>query len=300
MLGQWTASTRENTSASHPLLYVGTTKTQRDWTSQGCVWEPVMCCTDFENVLSQQPCNVAPLQPWNHSEAYTRILLNLEHAMEHGHTQSTPGGQWCHGSWSYTVNARWTVMSWIMVIHSLRPVDSDAMDPGHTQPTPGGQWCHWAWSYTVNARWTVMPWSMVIHSQRPVDSDAMEHGHTQSTPGGQWCHGAWSYTVNARWTVMPWSYTVNARWTVMSWIMVIHSLRPMDSDVMVVTVQFLWSLGLSELWLAFCAEKTTVTFQYTVCSNLDQLESLALPLFHSLREKTSHFLWGCKNTVWKF
>ena len=39
-------------------------------------------------------------------------------------------------------------------------------------------------------------------------------------------------------------------------------------------------------------ENNTVTFRYTICSNLGQLKSLALPLFHSLRgcDKTSHVL----------
>ena len=38
-------------------------------------------------VLDNRPCDVTTLQPCNHSEADTRILLHLVHAAEHGHTK---------------------------------------------------------------------------------------------------------------------------------------------------------------------------------------------------------------------
>ena len=44
--------------------------------------------TRFETVRSNRPCDVTTLQPCNHSEADTRILLHLPHAAEHGHTKA--------------------------------------------------------------------------------------------------------------------------------------------------------------------------------------------------------------------
>ena len=41
---------------------------------------------DGSNVLSNMPCDVTKLQTCNHSEADTRVLLNLAHAAEQGHT----------------------------------------------------------------------------------------------------------------------------------------------------------------------------------------------------------------------
>ena len=43
----------------------------------------------MESVLSNQPCNVTDLQPCNHAEADTRILLHLKHGvMEQGHARA--------------------------------------------------------------------------------------------------------------------------------------------------------------------------------------------------------------------
>ena len=48
----------------------------------------LLLSTRFETVLSNRPCDVRTLQPFNHSEADTRILLPLAHAAEHGHTKA--------------------------------------------------------------------------------------------------------------------------------------------------------------------------------------------------------------------
>ena len=47
----------------------------------------LLLCTRFETVRSNRPCDVTTLQKCNHLEADTRILLNLAHAAEHGHTK---------------------------------------------------------------------------------------------------------------------------------------------------------------------------------------------------------------------
>ena len=44
--------------------------------NQGCVCEPVVCCTHFKTAL--KPCNLTAVD--------IRILLNLPNAIEHGDT----------------------------------------------------------------------------------------------------------------------------------------------------------------------------------------------------------------------
>ena len=46
----------------------------------------LLLSTCFETVLSNKDCDLAILQPCNHSEADTRILLHLAHAAKEGHT----------------------------------------------------------------------------------------------------------------------------------------------------------------------------------------------------------------------
>ena len=44
--------------------------------------------TRFETLLSNMNCDLTTLQPCNHSEADTRILLHLAHAAKQGHTRA--------------------------------------------------------------------------------------------------------------------------------------------------------------------------------------------------------------------
>jgi hypothetical protein len=46
----------------------------------------LLLSTHFQSVLSSKHCDLTTLQPCNHSEADTRILLHLAHASEQGHT----------------------------------------------------------------------------------------------------------------------------------------------------------------------------------------------------------------------
>ncbi|KAJ8396483.1 hypothetical protein AAFF_G00017890 [Aldrovandia affinis] len=46
----------------------------------------LLLTTHFKTVLSNKHCDLTKLQPCNHSEADTRILLHLAHAAEQGHT----------------------------------------------------------------------------------------------------------------------------------------------------------------------------------------------------------------------
>ncbi|KAL8593865.1 hypothetical protein ACOMHN_018077 [Nucella lapillus] len=46
----------------------------------------LLLSTRFETVLSNKYCDLTTLQPCNHSEADTRILLHLAHAAKQGHT----------------------------------------------------------------------------------------------------------------------------------------------------------------------------------------------------------------------
>ena len=74
----------------------------------------------------------------------------------------------------------------------------------------------------------------------------------------------------------------------------IHSLRPVDSEVMVVTVRFLWSLGLSELWLNLCAgiQYRDIPIYYLLQSRSVKVLGIS-PLFHNLRgcDKTLYIFW---------
>ena len=44
--------------------------------------------THLDVVLSNRPCDVTKLQPCNHSEADTRIVLHLAHAADQGHRKA--------------------------------------------------------------------------------------------------------------------------------------------------------------------------------------------------------------------
>ncbi|CAB4025851.1 Hypothetical predicted protein [Paramuricea clavata] len=46
----------------------------------------LLLSTHFETVLANRDCDLTTLQPCNHSEADTRILLHLAHAVQQGHT----------------------------------------------------------------------------------------------------------------------------------------------------------------------------------------------------------------------
>jgi hypothetical protein len=46
----------------------------------------LLLSTHFETVLANRDCDLTTLQPCNHSEAKTRILLHLAHAVQQGHT----------------------------------------------------------------------------------------------------------------------------------------------------------------------------------------------------------------------
>ena len=48
----------------------------------------LLLSTRFETVLSNKNCDLTTLQPCNHSEADTRILLHLAHAAKQGHTKA--------------------------------------------------------------------------------------------------------------------------------------------------------------------------------------------------------------------
>ena len=47
----------------------------------------------------------------------------------------------------------------------------------------------------------------------------------------------------------------------------------------------------------FEQEKNAVTYQYTICSNLDQLKPLALPLFHSLKPQSHQIVLFVDRTI---
>jgi hypothetical protein len=46
----------------------------------------LLLSTHFKTVLANRDCDLTTLQPCNHSEADTRILLHLAHAVQQGHT----------------------------------------------------------------------------------------------------------------------------------------------------------------------------------------------------------------------
>jgi hypothetical protein len=46
----------------------------------------LLLSTHFETVLANRDCDLTTLQPFNHSETDTRILLHLAHAVQQGHT----------------------------------------------------------------------------------------------------------------------------------------------------------------------------------------------------------------------
>ena len=74
-----------------------------------------------------------------------------------------------------------------------------------------------------------------------------------------------------------------------------------DSDVVVLSVRFFDTLGLSELWVGFGTGKRYRDIPVHVLnSNLGPLKSLALPIFHSLTgcDTTSQFLGCGKKTAW--
>jgi hypothetical protein len=78
-------------------------------------------------------------------------------------------------------------------------------------------------------------------------------------------------------------------------------VRTVDSDVVVLTVRFFDTLGLSELWVGFGTGKKYCDIPVHVLhSNLGPSKSLALPLFHSLTgcDTTSQFLGCGKKTAW--
>ena len=70
-------------------------------------------------------------------------------------------------------------------------------------------------------------------------------------------------------------------------------------------ISWLWQSGCFSLlafqssgWLFLQDKNYRGIPLYTICSNISPLKSLSLSLFHSGRwcDKTSHFIWGCKNT----
>ncbi|KAL8590645.1 hypothetical protein ACOMHN_011080 [Nucella lapillus] len=78
-------------------------------------------------------------------------------------------------------------------------------------------------------------------------------------------------------------------------------VRTVDSDVIVLTIRFFESLGLSELWVGFGTGKNYRDIPvHTIYSDLGPSKSLALPLFHSLTgcDTTSQFLGCGKETAW--
>ncbi|KAL8561604.1 hypothetical protein ACOMHN_024839 [Nucella lapillus] len=78
-------------------------------------------------------------------------------------------------------------------------------------------------------------------------------------------------------------------------------VRTVDSDVVVLTIRFFESLGLSELWVGFGTGKNYRDIPvHTIYSDLGPSKSLALPLFHSLTgcDTTSQFLGCGKKTAW--
>ena len=78
-------------------------------------------------------------------------------------------------------------------------------------------------------------------------------------------------------------------------------VRTVDSDIVVLTVRFFETLGLSELWVGFGTGKKYRDIPvHTICSKLGPSRSLALPLFHSLTgcDTTSQFLGCGKKTAW--
>ena len=46
----------------------------------------LLLSTKGDNVVCNKPCDVSALQPCNHTEADTRIMLHVKHGAQYGHT----------------------------------------------------------------------------------------------------------------------------------------------------------------------------------------------------------------------
>ena len=78
-------------------------------------------------------------------------------------------------------------------------------------------------------------------------------------------------------------------------------VRTVDSDVVVLTIHYFHTFGLSELWVGFgCGKYYRDIPVHAICSSLGPTKSQALPLFHSLTgcDTTSQFLGCGKKTAW--
>ena len=78
--------------AVQPRIISTTDAPTRDWTCQGCAWASsvlvgvLVQASHVVFLLHPRNCEIVSLQSCNHSEADTRIVLNLAHATEPGHT----------------------------------------------------------------------------------------------------------------------------------------------------------------------------------------------------------------------
>ena len=79
---KWNSGFLKNENKKELFSFISTQISKNDMGGK------LLLSTRFETVLSSRPCDVTTLQPCNHSEADTRILLHLAHAAEHGHTKT--------------------------------------------------------------------------------------------------------------------------------------------------------------------------------------------------------------------
>lgn len=78
-------------------------------------------------------------------------------------------------------------------------------------------------------------------------------------------------------------------------------IRTVDSDVVVLAVNFFETLGFTELWVGFGSGKHYRDIPvHTICSEIGPSKAKALPLFHSLTgcDTTSQFLGCGKKSAW--
>lgn len=80
-----------------------------------------------------------------------------------------------------------------------------------------------------------------------------------------------------------------------------YTVRTADSDVVILTIRFFSTVGLSELWVCYgIGEKNCDSPIHDICSQVGPSTCLALPFLHAITggDTASHFLGCGKKTAW--